>query len=154
MIKYFLPAIITLLLTFSPSLKAQQTTADSIKAVINQLFKGMKEKDSTLVSACFSSGAIMQTVASRKDGMNVVRSGAVREFLIAVAADHPEVYDERIRFDGIHIDGDLASVWTPYEFYIGERFWHCGANSFQLARLNGLWKIIYLVDSRHPGPCR
>ena len=55
---------------------------------------------------------------------------------------------EKLLLYDIKIDGNLASVWTPYEFYFNEKFSHCGANSFQLFNNNGKWEIIYLVDMR------
>ncbi|MFD2144887.1 hypothetical protein [Mucilaginibacter antarcticus] len=40
------------------------------------------------------------------------------EFIKMIGARHKGVYDERIVFSGIKIDGDLASVWAPYKFYL------------------------------------
>ncbi|MFT2543406.1 hypothetical protein ACMWP9_36050, partial [Escherichia coli] len=61
--------------------------------------------------------------------------------------------DERIVFDVVKIDADLAIVWTPYQFYRNGTFSHCGVNSFQLVRLNGRWKIQYLIDTRRKTGC-
>ena len=61
--------------------------------------------------------------------------------------------DERISFDAIKIDDALASVWTPYQFFYAGKFSHCGVNSFQLVRLNGIWKIQYLIDTRRRNGC-
>ena len=54
-------------------------------------------------------------------------------------------------FETIKIDGALASVWTPYKFYSGATFSHCGANSFQLVKIDGAWKIQYIIDTRRKG---
>jgi hypothetical protein len=51
------------------------------------------------------------------------------------------------------IDGNLASVWTDYKFYIGEKFSHCGVNSFQLFKGDDGWKIIYIIDTRRKDNC-
>lgn len=61
--------------------------------------------------------------------------------------------DERIQFDVVKVDGPLASVWTPYKFYFKGQFSHCGVNSFQLVRVNGEWKIQYLIDTRRRNDC-
>ena len=61
---------------------------------------------------------------------------------------------EKILSYTIHVDGNLASVWTPYEFYNKGKFSHCGANSFQLFNNNGNWEIIYLVDTRRKNDCK
>jgi hypothetical protein len=41
--------------------------------------------------------------------------------------------------------GSMATVWTPYDFYRGGRFSHCGINNFTLVRLDGKWKIRSIV---------
>ena len=65
-----------------------------------------------------------------------------------------DVYLEKLLSYDIRIDGNLASVWTPYEFYLNGNFSHCGANSFQLFHNNGKWEIIFLVDMRRRGDCK
>ena len=61
--------------------------------------------------------------------------------------------DEKIKFEAIHIDGNLASVFTPYEFYYKGKFSHCGANSFQFVKQNNVWKIQYIIDTRRKENC-
>lgn len=74
-------------------------------------------------------------------------------FLVAVSKPHAKVYDERITFDVIKIDGEFAMVWSPYKFYLGDKFSHCGVDSFQLVKINGEWKIQYLIDIRRRQGC-
>ena len=45
-----------------------QTAEDSIKAVINTTFVGMKNGDTNLIKTCFTEGAILQTFVRQKDG--------------------------------------------------------------------------------------
>jgi hypothetical protein len=42
----------------------------------------------------------------------------------------------------------LPAFGRPYQFYIGDKFSHCGVNSFQLVKLQGQWKIQYLIDTQ------
>lgn len=53
----------------------------------------------------------------------------------------------------ILIDGNLASVWTDYKFYIDDQFSHCGVNSFQLFKGKDGWKVIYIIDTRRKENC-
>jgi len=62
--------------------------------------------------------------------------------------------DERIIYDVIKIDGPLAIVWAPYKFYYKGVFSHCGVDSFQLVKINGEWKIQYLIDTRKKAGCQ
>lgn len=130
-----------------------QTVEEEIQSVIETLFDGMRAGDSTMVASAFTRDAVMQTVAKNQQGNVIKIEGNLAQFLNAVGTPHDQVWDEKIGGYEIKIDGDLASVWTPYQFYLGERFSHCGVNSFQLARLDGEWKIIYIVDTRRRTNC-
>ncbi|GEP96812.1 hypothetical protein CCY01nite_30720 [Chitinophaga cymbidii] len=102
-----------------------------------------------MVKAVFADNAILQTISGKQEGAPVLVTGSLQQFLRAVGAPHTDVWDERITFERIMVDGALASVWTPYRFYLNEKFSHCGVNSFQLMKSASGWKIIYLVDTRY-----
>lgn len=145
--------LILFALSFSVALAQKvNSETEAVKGVINQLFDGMRKGDSTLVSGTFSNGMIMQSISDRQ-GTVQVRSDDATGFLKAVGTPHPEVWDERITFDHVLIDGNLASVWTRYKFYVGEKFSHCGVNSFQLVKKTDGWKIVYLIDTRRKEAC-
>jgi hypothetical protein len=131
-----------------------QSTEDQIKKTINNLFEGMRTSDTALLRSAFSSTAVLQTVLKNREGKVVVRNEQVDKFIESVGKPHEQIYDERITFDLIRIDDDLAIAWTPYKFYIGDKFSHCGVNSFQLVRLNEGWKIQYLIDTRRKEGCK
>ena len=130
-----------------------QTAEDSVKATVKLFFEGMKKQDTTLIKSMMTEGVIFQTISRNKEGAMVVKTENVSDFFAAVAKPSKDVLDERITFDVVRVDGALASVWTPYRFYMGEKFMHCGANSFQMVRLDGKWKIQYLIDTRRKQGC-
>lgn len=130
-----------------------QTTEDSVKAVVNQLFEGMKTANAEMVKTAFADSAVLQTIGRSKEGETIIRNEAVSAFAGFVGKLKPGVADERIQFETIRIDGPLAIVWTPYKFYHNGQFSHCGVNSFQLVRLGGQWKIQYLIDTRRKDKC-
>ena len=152
MIKLYLIPLILLLMCFGP-VSAQTSAEEEVKSAIHQMFEGMRKGDSAMVKAVFDTAAIIQTVLQQQSGKVVLRTGSLEKFLSAVGAPHTDVWDERIRFDKILIDGPMASVWTPYSFYLGGKFSHCGVNSFQLCKSEGGWKIIYLADTRRKEGC-
>ena len=131
-----------LLLSIAATARAQ-TTEDSIKTTINNLFAGMKNGDAALLRSAFADSAIMQTIAKDR-----IRTEKISEFADFVSKQPKGVADEQIQFETIKIDGPLAIVWTPYKFYYKGQFSHCGVNSFQLVRLKGEWKIQYIIDTR------
>jgi hypothetical protein len=131
-----------------------QTAEDSVKSVVNNLFSGMKNADMALFRSTFSDSAVMQTVSRTKEGKTVVLNESINEFAEFVGKLKKDSADERITFETIKIDGPLAIVWTPYNFYHNGKFSHCGVNSFHLVRFNGTWKIQYLIDTRRRQGCQ
>lgn len=144
-------AIITLIAATN-STYAQKSAEDSIKAVINNMFDGMRNADTTLFLSAFSETPVMQTISNR-DGKTSIRNENVKEFASFVGKLKKDSADEKIIFETIKIDGPLAIVWTPYKFYHNGKFSHCGVNSFQLVRFNGVWRIQYLIDTRRRQGC-
>ena len=130
-----------------------QSTEDSVKAVVNKLFEGMKNSDPSFITASFADSAVLQTIGANREGKTIIRNERVSGFAESVSKSTKGDLDERIEFGSIKIDGALASVWTPYKFYYKGQFSHCGVNSFQLVRINGSWKIQYLIDTRRKQPC-
>ncbi|WP_153800187.1 nuclear transport factor 2 family protein [Foetidibacter luteolus] len=129
-----------------------QSPEDSVKAVINRLFTAMKSSDSSLLKTCFTDSALLQTIVNM-NGQVQLKNETVAEFAKAVAGMPKNAADEQIVFDVVKIDGPLAIAWTPYKFYYTGKFSHCGVDSFQLVRINGQWKIVYLVDTRRKTGC-
>ena len=144
--------IILVSTTFSLSSNAQ-TPEEEIQSVIETLFDGMRAGDSSMVASAFTGDAIMQTISMNREGVVTKSEGSLSRFLEVVGSPRPDILDERILGYEIKVDGDLASAWTPYQFYVGDNFSHCGVNSFQLARLDGEWKVIYIVDTRRRTEC-
>lgn len=131
-----------------------QSAEDSVKTTINNLFAAMKNADQSLFKTVFSDNAILQTISRDKEGKTVVTSESVQEFGDFIGKVKKDSADERISFETIKIDGPLAIAWTPYNFYFNGKFSHCGVNSFQLVRLNGEWKIQYIIDTRRRAGCK
>ena len=129
-----------------------QSTEDSIKAAVNQLFTGMKNADGNLVSSSFGDSAVLQTIVNTKEGKTVVQNEKVKDFADFINTVKKGSADEQIVFDQIKIDGSLAMVWAPYKFYFDGKFSHCGVDCFQLVLINEQWKIQYLIDTRRRQP--
>ena len=136
------------------SMAQGQTAEDSVKAAINTMFSGMKNADAGLFKSVFSDSAIMQTISRTREGNTIVRNESLSEFAEFVGKLKKDSADERISFEIIKIDGPLAIVWTPYNFYFNGQFSHCGVNSFHLVRFNNGWKIQYLIDTRRRQGCQ
>jgi len=143
--------LLFLFCSLSFAVKAQ-TAEDSVKAVINKLFDAMRNADSKSLVDCFADSAILQTI-SEKNGIVKITTDPVKEFADFAGTTNKGDADEQITFDVVKIDGALAIAWTPYKFYYNGSFSHCGVDSYQLVRINGTWKIQYLIDTRRKTGC-
>jgi len=130
-----------------------QKEEDSVKSAVNALFIGMLNSDSAAIVNSFADGAILQSI-NEKDGKTTVVNEKTTDFGHAIAAIQKGDADERIKFNTIKIDGPLAMVWAPYNFYYKGKFSHCGVDFFGLVRKDGVWKIQYLIDTRRKDGCK
>jgi hypothetical protein len=163
------PLVLAVLLALPAALAAQQPApaappppppqpayaADSaeIRQVVARLFDGMRARDTAAMRTLFHEPVAMRSVAVRQ-GQNVVEADGVEDWFKAIsAAPAGLLLDERLGPAEIRVDGNLAMVWAYYEFYAGDKFSHCGVDSFQFGRTDAGWKIILLADSRRRAGC-
>ena len=143
------------LLIFSNSIEAQQTQEDKIKGVISLFFEGLQSGDTLKIKQTISDKLILQTTFINKEGKSVLKNESVSTFLNSVASKKKEDnWEEQLLSYHIQIDVNMANVWTPYEFYLNNKFSHCGVNSFQMFNDGEQWEIIYLIDTRRKQECK
>lgn len=139
-------------LVFTALFTVQQAIAqnqeEAVQATINQFFKAMESGDSTLLLSSCTAAPILQTFAADKQGKFSVRTQDFQDFVRFVSTPSDNTYKEEIEFGAIQIEASLASVWTPYRFYLNGQLSHCGTNSFQLVKQEDGWKIQYIIDTR------
>ena len=155
-IKYFNMNRILILLTaiiWISNITRAQSAEDSVKAVVNQLFAAMKGANAAMLKEAFADSAVLQTIRRKQDGTFFVQNEKVGDFVEQIGKAKKDSLDERITFEIVKVDGPLAIAWTPYKFYYAGNFSHCGVNSFQLVRINGRWKIQFLIDTRRRQGC-
>ncbi len=148
-----LGVIVIIFFTTVFSVSAQQVNVNeseqtAVKLVIQNMFTAMKNSDTVLLKTCFSPTAVFQTIVS-KDKVVVVKDETVQNFINSIGTQPAGSLDERIVFETVKTNKDLASVWTPYEFYYKDKYSHNGVNSFQLVKFKEGWKIQYLIDTRY-----
>ncbi len=133
---------------FSLQKATAQKEDKAIKAVINQFFEGMQKGDTTLLKDACTEAPVLQTFRVDKDGNRSVLTEDFHEFVQFIGNSNQNKLDERIVFAAIHAEKMLASVWTPYRFFLNGKLSHCGTNSFQLVKTTAGWKIQYIIDTR------
>ncbi len=126
-----------------------------IKNTINTFFDGLHRGDTAIINKTINTTLKMQTIYVNKEGNSIIKTEIKEDFFAAVISKKEEdIWLEKLLSITIKVDGNLASVWTPYEFYFNTKFSHCGVNSFQLFKNNENWEIVYLVDTRRKQDCK
>jgi hypothetical protein len=124
---------------------AQETTP---KEVVDSFFKAFHAKDTVALNELCHPEIVLRTVANTKEGYKL-QAENFDDFLksIATIPTNLKILEKLIDYK-VEIDGNLAHVWTPYEFYVNDKLSHIGANAFTLYNDNGKWQIIHLIDTR------
>lgn len=131
------------------SLTAEQAVVNTIKI----LFDGMRAGDSTVLRSVLHPDAHLQSSFTDKAGMPVLKGGSIDGWVKSVGTPHEAVYDEKIWSYKVRVDDNLASVWTEYTFYLGEKLSHCGVNAFHVVNTADGWKIAHITDTRRREHC-
>jgi len=87
-----------------------QSEAAVVKAVIDQMFDGMRKGDSALVHKVFIDEVKMETIVTSANGEGQLRTSSLSSFLQAVGTPHDEVWDERLLDYQITIEGAMAGI--------------------------------------------
>jgi hypothetical protein len=124
------------------------------RQIIDTFFEGFHKGDTMLMKSVMGNEVVMQTAFANQEGGNLLRTEEASVLLNAIAnRTEDQKWEERLLDYKVQIDGNLAHVWTPYEFWFNDNFSHCGANAFTLAKTDDGWKIIHLIDSRRKASC-
>ena len=129
----------------------EEKSEKAIKAVVNQFFEGLEKGDTALLKKACTKQPVLQTYMADGDGKWQVFTEDFDEFVTFVATPSKDKYKEQIEFEAVLSEQSLASVWTPYKFYLNGKISHCGTNSFQLVKMDDGWKIQYILDTRRKG---
>ncbi len=128
--------------------------SDAIKNTISTFFEGLQSGDTIIVNSVIHKELIMQSISLNKGGKSNLKTASKSQFLKAIATKKKEdIWFEKLLSYTIQVDENLATVWTPYEFYFNQKFSHCGVNSFQLFFNDEYWEIISIIDTRRKDNC-
>jgi len=120
-----------------------------VKYAIETFFDGFHQSDSLKMKSVMHPNMILQSIQPNKEGKEAIVNQNVSGFLKLVA-QYAKIrnWEEELQSFDFKIDGNLAQVWCPYNFYLNGMLSHCGANSFQLFYVDEQWKIVSILDTR------
>jgi hypothetical protein len=128
------------------SSNAQQ---QDVQKTIESFFEAFHQKDTIKLKLVCSDKLILQSISESVTKGNKLSEENIKEFYKSIASIPSSLkFEEKILNYNIQIDGSMAHVWTPYEFYLNDKLSHSGVNSFTLFKEKDSWKIIYLIDTR------
>lgn len=146
--------LLTILLFMGASQLFAQTDEQLVKAAINQVFDGMRKNDSSMVREVLHPSCFLKSIGKTKTGEVKLQEDAILMWLKQIGTKREGVIlDERLTSYDIKIDGEMAMAWTPYEFYVNDKFNHCGVDAFTLMKTDKGWKIVGIVDTRRKENC-
>lgn len=146
--------IFFLVLLVTTNVSAQMDETIKVKSIIDTFFEGFHKQDSLIIMQVISNDIIMQSIGKDREGQIKIRNEKFDDFLKSVLSiPEDKKFEEKLLDYIIKVDGNMANVWMPYEFWLNGEFSHCGVNSFQLFNDNGRWKIIYIIDTRRKTGC-
>ena len=144
---------ILILILFSVSIIAQAQTptkqspaTDDAKAaaqVVQNLFAAMKAKDAQAISALFIKDGQLVAIDRPRAGdrPSTTRIFTGDTFAKLIGESKAAEFVEQMKDPEVKIFGDMALVFGRYTFHVGDKFSHCGTNSFHLVRAADGWKI-------------
>lgn len=137
--------IVVLMLLFSSLIHSQN---QDVQRTIETFFEGFHAQDTLKIKSICSDKMFLQSIVE-KGTQNTLTDETSSKFYLAIASiPNTMKFEERILKYSIQIDGAMAHAWTPYEFYVNSKLSHKGVNAFTLFKENGVWKIIYIIDTR------
>lgn len=122
---------------------AQNFDIKSVSEVPDRLFAAMKAKNFEEIRAQFTPEGQLVAIDKPRDGkgLSKTRVFTAESFAKAISEAKGAEFIEKMLDKNIKISGDLATISGRYTFYVGEKFSHCGTNTFNLLRTETGWKI-------------
>lgn len=124
------------------SQESNKVEKEQIKNVIDQFFKAIEKKDSMLMRSTILGDA--QVWRRRNNEALPTIDFRFSKDSTPTMSSSPDMKEIALDYD-ITANNDIAVAWVPYEFWIEDKFSHCGIDVFTLFKIEGEWKIITLA---------
>lgn len=143
--KILLPLMLLLALCFSAGAHPAPKSNDEQEAIniANKLFEAMRAKNMEAIRALFTPEGQLVAIDKPRTGIGLSRTRVFTAdaFSKMIAEAKAPEFIEKMAKPKVEIFGDMAIVYGRYTFHVGDKFSHCGTNSFHLVRTADGWKI-------------
>ena len=139
----------------APNASSADADRKSALAVVQALFDAMAAKDVEATRRITMPEARFYAVGEKDGKPRIVRTFTTDDHLKDLAAAKSSLR-ERMWNPEVRVRGFIASVWTPYDFWVDGKFSHCGIDVFDLIKTEEGWRIaggVFTVDPKcEPSP--
>ena len=125
---------------------AQESAEEAVIAVVESIFKGMATGDTETLRSIMLPESQLLAMGARGPRWTTGASFA------GGFEGSAEPIIERMWDPTVMIDGPIATLWAPYDLYIGDRWSHCGTDVVNLALTEDGWKVAFLSYTRRQPP--
>lgn len=112
-----------------------------VVAVVEAFLKAISERDGAMMEALSLPGGSVHAVVLGDDGsLERISSRSLADDAVRIPAD-PNPLLERMWDPVPMVHGRLATVWAPYDFWVGGSWSHCGVDAFTLVETDAGWRV-------------
>lgn len=123
----------------------------AILAVIDRFMLAVGTNDPAAMAELRIDGG--STIVSRPNAEDPAAPLVTRRVFTPSTTARPAANKERYWDPVVHVRGGIAVVWTPYEYWSGEKSSHCGIDVFDMMKDKGVWKIANAMWTVEPEAC-
>ena len=111
-------------------------------APLQGVLDGLAARDKNMIAAQLLPGG---SATLMRNGRPVQM--AFDTFAERLSTPGTDTRQERIYDPVVHIDNNIAFIWTRYDFVLNGKIDHCGTDSASLVKVDGRWLIASLGDT-------
>lgn len=123
----------------------------AILVVIDRFMHAIGTNDSAALAELRIEGG--STIVSRPNAADPASPLVTRRVFTPSTTSRPAANKERYWDPVVHVRGGIAVVWTPYEYWSGDKSSHCGIDVFDMMKDKGVWKIANAMWTVEPEAC-
>ena len=126
---------------------AEEGDKKDILKVIDIFMTAVNSKDKSIFDSVSYNG--IQRIVTLVDQDKVTTTVYDNDTLLVGLKDIEDGFRERYWDAVVLTDGNIASVWAPYDFFRNGKFSHCGVDLFYLVKENKEWTIAHFGYTRN-----
>ena len=136
----------------APASAAPVDERRAVLAAVQDFFDALAAKDEKrLLAVVVADGRI--SAQRTRNGKTELRTQGWADWASSLA-QAKETLEEHMHDPQVRVRGSIASVWTYYTFRRNGAFSHCGIDNFDMAKLDGRWKIVNISYTVETEGCR